>query len=286
MANSETVRLRTDAWQTNRAYELIITRVRDASINSNLIQMATPVPISFFRRNVTALPAGSFWAWDDSGMDLRSDWREPDYPDTAWPRGQAGFYFGSRTMPFCGASKSTWITFGYTTYYFRTAFQLTDAAGFGHLRLRHFVDDAAVFYLNGVEVGRVRMPMGTIDAYTPPAVATNLPGCQTLSLSVSNLVTGQNVLAVELHDALPDGFADLAFDLELAMDYVFVPPTPRLEMHISRLTDGALELDWTGGPGTLLHAPQPQGPWATLGTNNPAVFLPTNAAGFFRVQGL
>src|SRR5204863_7449231 len=62
--------------------------------------------------------------------------------------------------------------------------------------------DGAVFYLNGVEVHRQNLPPGPIDSTTPALADVSLP---TLSAPViipaGSLVSGANVLAVEVHQA-------------------------------------------------------------------------------------
>ncbi|HXJ57724.1 MAG TPA: lamin tail domain-containing protein [Verrucomicrobiae bacterium] len=91
---------------------------------------------------------------------------------------------------------------GRTTYYFRKSFLFSGTPGFAQLRLRTLVADGAVFYLNGVEVHRQNLPAGPIDSSTPALAEVSLP---TLSAPViipaGSLVSGANVLAVEVHQA-------------------------------------------------------------------------------------
>ena len=79
-------------------------------------------------------------------------------------------------------------------------------------------DDAAVIYLNGVEVWRdTNITSGTITYTTPALVA--LSGADetnwlTKTLSPATLVTGWNTLAAEVHNQSLTS-SDLGFDFEL-----------------------------------------------------------------------
>jgi acid phosphatase type 7 len=78
-------------------------------------------------------------------------------------------------------------------------------------------DDGAVVYLNGIEVWRANMPTGTIGHLTPASVA--IAGADEsifvqTTISPSLLVTGTNVLAVELHQS-GGASTDISFDLQL-----------------------------------------------------------------------
>jgi YD repeat-containing protein len=86
------------------------------------------------------------------------------------------------------------------------------------LPLELLVDDGSVVYLNGTEVLRTYLPTSTPITYTTLTLeAMNEPeqACFNLYyLSPSLLVTGTNVLAVEVHQVAPNT-DDLSFDLAL-----------------------------------------------------------------------
>jgi hypothetical protein len=103
------------------------------------------------------------------------------------------------------------------TAYFRTRFDWTNDAAGVVLAASTQLGDGGVFYLNGQEVRRIRMPAGQIDFNTP---ATNGPAGSIFSdveifgIPPGALVNGENVLAVEVHDRIQNN-ADLWFDLGL-----------------------------------------------------------------------
>lgn len=88
---------------------------------------------------------------------------------------------------------------------------------FGDLFLRLLWDDGAVVHLNGIEVFRSNMPTGTISATTfalTPLAAPEESDFVSTSIERANLLSGTNVLAVEVHQANLTS-SDLSFDLEV-----------------------------------------------------------------------
>ena len=79
------------------------------------------------------------------------------------------------------------------------------------------VDDAAVIWLNGVEVQRVNLTTEevTTDTWAQVAIAEpNESAVLDYRLDVGDLVDGDNVLAVEVHQAAATS-SDLTFDAGL-----------------------------------------------------------------------
>ena len=58
---------------------------------------------------------------------------------------------------------STLPTYPYITYYFRTHFTFTNSLAGVTLIFSNYIDDGAVFYLNGAEIYRQNMPAGPVD---------------------------------------------------------------------------------------------------------------------------
>lgn len=112
---------------------------------------------------------------------------------------------------------NTVLSTGSSTKYFRTTFVVNGDPATATLQLRTVVDDGAVFHLNGAEVLRLNMPDGTISHTT--AASTNV-GNAVLSgpfrLPVASLVSGTNVLAVEVHQSA-SGASDVLFGAELSV---------------------------------------------------------------------
>ena len=166
--------------------------------------------------DTTLVPTGAVWKYLDNGSDQGTAWRASGFNDSTWPSGAAQLGYGD-------GDEVTTVGFGpdannkFITTYFRRAFSVTNAAAFNALTLRIMRDDGAVVYLNGVEVWRTNMPTGTIGSSTPASVAiagADESAFVQMTLSPSLLVTGTNVLAVELHQSGGTS-TDISFDLQL-----------------------------------------------------------------------
>src|SRR5262249_32456222 len=104
----------------------------------------------------------------------------------------------------------------YVTTYFRRTFSVADASIITGLNLRARRDDGIVVYLNGTEIWRDNMPSGTVSYSTLASDAAPDDGAtwQTAPLPTTGLVTGSNLLAVEIHQSSLTS-SDLTFDLQL-----------------------------------------------------------------------
>ncbi len=174
----------------------------------------------------------------------------------------------------------------FITYYFRTHFQVTDVESNRVLKSDAFIDDGAVFYLNGVEAYRLRMDPGVsilsstlANGYPCSGDATCL---DSFALDGSALVNGDNVLAVEVHNYNASS-PDITFGMTLSAIHT-APPPPRVEIAGS---GGTLRFDWTRGGFVLQQADAPTGPWADV--PGPIVAGPytnsvTGSARFYRLN--
>ena len=164
---------------------------------------------------VSLVPAGSAWKYLDTGVNAGTAWRASGFDDSTWRTGAAKLGYGD-------GDEVTVVSFGsnpnakYITTYFRRAFTVANPASLTGLNLRVRRDDGIVVYLNGNEVYRDNMPLGTVAYTTLATTAAPDDGVdwQTATLPASGVVTGTNVLAVEVHQSAATS-SDLTFDLEL-----------------------------------------------------------------------
>jgi hypothetical protein len=88
--------------------------------------------------------------------------------------------------------------------------------------------DGAVVWLNGQELYRVNLPVGSITNQTKATltVQTTDPSntYYPTNLPIAPLPAGTNVIGVEIHKFSPS-IAGITFDLELFGNGVYVPPT-------------------------------------------------------------
>ena len=89
----------------------------------------------------------------------------------------------------------------------------------------NYIDDGAVFYLNGQEYGRFNMDTNAVINYRSSALSAAAEGTNNIFtniLSSDLLVPGDNVLAVEVHQ-INDTSSDIDFGYGLSA--LFLPPT-------------------------------------------------------------
>ncbi len=179
---------------------------------------------------VALIGLGSSWQFRDTGQDLggssivegspgfgSQNWKHPDFDDDLWGTGPAPLGYGSIT----GRTLSTVVGFGddtnfkYPTTYFRRSFQVSGADEIDGLTLRMFRDDGVVVYLNGSELIRSGFDeTGNIAYSTFANTTTNEGAFLEFEIPAENLVEGDNILALEVHQGTPRS-SDMGFDLEL-----------------------------------------------------------------------
>jgi hypothetical protein len=149
--------------------------------------------------------ANDTWTYLIPTAEPAPAWKLPGTTLTGWNTGVGGFGFGD-------ADDGTVIPTS-TSVYLRKTFNLTSVniAEIERLILHMDYDDGFVAYLNGTEIARANL--GTIGANTPfSALASNheANGYQGLNIDAfeipfavynSLLLTGENVLAIQVHNA-------------------------------------------------------------------------------------
>ena len=171
--------------------------------------------------DVTLLPLSSTWKHNAVSGDLGTTWKDPLFNDNAWLSGTAPLGYG--TIRDSETSEVTTIATQVNasiprqpTSYFRTSFNITNAAAFADLTLQMRVDGGAVIYLNGVEAFRESNLPDPIDYNTEPTSDDsdgNEGDIDTYTLDPSLLVEGTNIIAVELHNNPFN--SDMVIDIQL-----------------------------------------------------------------------
>jgi len=162
----------------------------------------------------TILPQGSVWKYYDKG-NLNTSWRSVTYNDATWKSGAAQLGYGD-------GDETTVVSFGtnaskkYLTTYFRKSVSISNPTTFRNFTLNLKRDDGAVVYVNGTERFRTNMPTGSISGNTKASTAASDDGntWQTVSLSSTFFVNGNNVIGVEIHQ-FSTSDPDISFDLQL-----------------------------------------------------------------------
>jgi VCBS repeat-containing protein len=208
------------------AVGILVSQVNDAPRtapdNYSVLENTTLVA-DRFTSDTTAilLPRGSDWRYLDDGSDQGIAWRAVDYDDSAWTQENApnnnGAIYGY------GDNEATVVGFGgnannkFITTYFRTYFDVANASAVTELTARMLRDDGGAVYLNGVELFRDNLPSAAdymTTATTFVSGEDEFTFFNYFNLPLDALVTGQNLLAVEIHQDSQDS-SDIGFDIEL-----------------------------------------------------------------------
>jgi hypothetical protein len=238
------------------------------------------------------------WSYATANLD-GVDWTAPGYDDSGWDGSGPGLLWvdnrGTKSNPSNIPMLDTQMTVNpatgspFVTYYFRTHFTYTNQLEVVSLMFGDAVDDGAIFYLNGIEIYRLRMAPAP-SAINNSTLATSYPCSGDASCPDSfvifgnlatNLVSGDNLLAVEVHNFNATS-PDITFGASLAYTSPYSAP-PQLAIQQSNTT---LTVSWSRGGFTLQQASSPAGPW--LDVPGPIVSSPfttanSGAAQYFRL---
>jgi hypothetical protein len=228
------------------------------------------------------------------------NWTAHGYDDTNWlGEGPALLHMEASTFV---APKNTVLPPGVgtpitqpipRTYYFRTHFNFSGGAPSG-LMFSNYIDDGAVFYLNGAEVRRLRVPAApsVITNFTPASgspcagtaqagdAATFCPDVFVVSGTLlTNLVQGDNVVAVEVHNV------PTANDLVFGSALIQLSPTPVVpQLHLLRESNLST-LYWMVDGFTLQQSPDLTN-WADIPgpAGQSPVTLTNSGSAFYRLR--
>jgi hypothetical protein len=205
----------------------------------------------------------NLWRFEQTD-DLSSvPWTQRGFDDSAWPSGLGALTAETANLP---VPKLTPLVLGRWTYYFRTSFQLQSTESLT-LNALMAIDDGAVVYLNGQEAYRVGMPSGDI-VYSTPATRTvgNAILDGPIVLPATNLVVGENIVAVEVHQSDVDS-SDVVFDLAITGQIVQQVPLELVDPQ--QAPNGDFAFNVVGTPGSTIQIEvsvdlEGWAPWVTL----------------------
>ncbi len=294
--NSSNILLRTTPRSPGVNYTLTVTNVQDSF--GNAIAPNSSILISTELSLVNS--DGQVWQYFQSNSDPGEGWFAPGFLDTISPWSNGPALFDAKRpagRAVVGPNNDPVRTMLNLTnppaapeissaYYFRTHFQLPGPTSGVRLQVRPFVDDGAVFYLNGAEVHRLRMdPVPLPIGYSTLAISTqNDPQNvyePVIDLPADRLVTGDNVFAVEVHQASL-GSSDISFSAQLFGVLPLVIERPRLSIGLS---NSVPVLMWSAPDAVLQDAAQPEGVYNDVMPTATSPFVPPVATSrFYRLR--
>ncbi len=281
---------------TGYYFRAVSVAVGDGQRHESLLQFLTTT------RTVTAtevIPLNAQWRFTSADVSAEN-WTAPGYSDSGWNGPGPGILWsytraGDPPLPLdllgTRMDGNPATGFPYVTYYFRTHFTAASAATGSSLAFNGYLDDGAVFYLNGHELHRFRVPEApeeilntTIANAFPCGGDANCLDTFTVQSGVSDhLVVGDNVLAVEVHNysaRSPD--ITFGFAVSLEQPVPTTPPTLTIAINGTQAV-----LNWTGGNFTLQSADSPAGPWNNVSgpvTSGPYPVPDSPTLRFFRLN--
>src|SRR5688500_14872608 len=109
----------------------------------------------------TLVSRGALWRYWTDGSPL-TDWHQPAFNDRHWPQGRAQLGYGEGDEQ-TNISEPGFFPF---TAYLRHTFTLTNPAAITSLTVQLVADDGALVFLNGRELTRKNLPLGTVTHFT------------------------------------------------------------------------------------------------------------------------
>jgi hypothetical protein len=143
-----------------------------------------------------------------------TNWRTSAFNDGSWPSGGGLLYVETAAVP---TNKTTALTLGQLTYYFRRKVTLPALPADVQVQINTILDDGYVLWING----RRAHSLGMDDTDpTHETVANRVVADAVLegpfTIPASFLVPGENTFAVEVHQNA-SGSSDIVFGLEMTL---------------------------------------------------------------------
>jgi hypothetical protein len=142
-------------------------------------------------------------------------WRRIAFDDSNWSMGPTPIGYGGVAevgriiTPLPTSNRG-----GYLSVYLRHSFNVPDPQLFSQLRLALTVDDGAIVWINGVELGRINVTPGDLAFNATAIEAGEGRRLDVLTNAAGLLVAGENILAVHLFNADIDS-SDIAITASL-----------------------------------------------------------------------
>ncbi|MBR4930768.1 MAG: CotH kinase family protein, partial [Bacteroidaceae bacterium] len=169
----------------------------------------------------TLIPFRSTWQYYDKGSLDGTSWKAQGFTASNWKNGKAPFGYGTVGTTANAADYYTTIDYGgdpnkkRPTYYFRKTFTLTEEPSYeDRFYIHYYLDDGALFYINGTEVGGYHCNSGVSYDDFSTTHEGNTAAYGTIEIPATALQKGNNVITVEVHNTSFTS-SDIFFDAKV-----------------------------------------------------------------------
>lgn len=227
------------------AIEIHQVAITSSDIAMNFLLAGTLVPPP---ANDSLIVNYTAWKFLDNGSNQGTAWAATGFNDASWASGNTILGYGdadtdlpNHQVGYGGDTQNK-----YVTTYFRKSFNVANPAAYSSLSLSLIYDDGAVVYLNGTEITRQGMPAGSITyttLATADVAAPNERVWSSVNVGTTQLLAGNNVIAVEIHQRLVTS-SDIAMNLLLKGNTSTVAPTVSRGPYLQMLGTDRVVVRW------------------------------------------
>ena len=268
----------------------------DTAVAQNVLTAGT------YRVVTPLVPLDQIWSYDDQDIDPGPNWFATD-PGGVFPVGPGPFdakrdggiihanglddcranaVYELGPVGTCLSLQSPVTLTNLITAYFWTHFSFSGNLGNSDLFFIGKADDGAVFYLNGTEIQRIRMPPApaeiTHTTFASVAIGDGEPRDHILIGHPPELQSGDNLLAISLHQGNL-----VSSDLTLGYQVYAIEPSSTVRVNVT-VSGGHPVISWSPAGGRLEFKNNLTDPtWSILGTANPFTDNSGQPHRFYRV---
>lgn len=182
--------------------------------------------------NVALIPwSAAGWKYLHNNTNQGTAWRDRTFNDSTWTTATAEIGYGDNDE----ATSITRPNPRYATAYFRKHFTIDDPTRLSALTIVAEYDDAYAVYLNGTRIAG-DLPVDPAYDYFSGTAIDDITATTT-NIASSLLVAGDNVIAVEIHQANSTS-SDISMNLSLHGTTAITPEIVVEQPALTNLTDG------------------------------------------------